>query len=81
MRGLRTVGMAAMFVMDVAMIVMSFMCMLRHSITNDSCVRRGVVVTLMSVIAMTVRQMSVIETRCGRMREDRRQSRAGRSPG
>ena len=74
-------GMAAMFVMDVALIVMSFMGVLRHRITNDGCVRRGVVVTLMSVIAVTVRKMSVIETRCRRMREDRRQWRAGRSPG
>ena len=81
LRGLRTMGMSAMLVMDVAMIVMPFVCVLRHSITNDSCARRGVVVPLMSVIAVTVRKMSVIETRCRRMGEDRRQLRARRSPG
>ena len=63
MRGLGTMGMSAMRVVDVAMIVIRGIAVFRHMLTNDSCVRRAVVVMMMPVIAMIVRELPVIETR------------------
>jgi hypothetical protein len=56
-------GMSAMRVMDVAMILMRGIAVFRHMLTNDSCVRGGMVVMMMPVIAMIVRELPVIETR------------------
>ena len=57
--------MSAMRVMDVTIIVMRGIAVFRHMLTNDSCVRRGMVVMMMMmpVIAVIVRELPVIETR------------------
>jgi len=63
LHGLGTMGMSAMLVVDVAMIVMRGIAVFRHMLTNDSYVRRAVVVMMMPVIAVIVRELPVIETR------------------
>jgi len=55
--------MSAMRVVDMAMVVMRCISVFRHMLTNDSCVRGGVVMMMMPVIAVIVRELPVIETR------------------
>ena len=64
--------MTAMLVVDMAVIVMLRMFVFRHMIGSDSWVRRGVGVMMMSVIAMTVRVMSMMMLNGRRMRQNRR---------
>ena len=71
MRRLGTMGMSAMLVVDMAVIVMLSIRVSRHMIGSDVCVRRGVGVMMMSVIAMTVRVMSMMLLHC-RVSQNRR---------
>ena len=60
--------MSTMRVVDMAVIVMLRMLVSRHMVAADSCVRRGMGVMMISVIAMTVRVMSVMMLNCRRVR-------------
>src|SRR5229473_3107583 len=64
--------MSTMLVVDMAVIVMLRMLVSRHMIASDGWVRSGVGVMMMSVIAMTVRVMSMMMLNCRRVRQNRR---------
>ena len=70
MRGLRTMGMSAMFVVDMAGVIM-----LRMRMSNG--LYRSVVVMVMSVITMIVRVMSMTMVKRCRVRQRRRKQWSG----
>ena len=61
-----------MLVVDMAVILMLRMLVSRHMIAGDNWMRRGMGVMMMSVIAMTLRVMSMMMQNCRRMRQNRR---------
>jgi uncharacterized membrane protein YcaP (DUF421 family) len=71
--------MSAMFVVDMAMIVMLGMLVSGHMVARDGCV--GVVVMMMSVIVVTVRVMSMMVMKRRRVRQDRRKLWLGSAVG
>src|SRR6202045_2402961 len=71
LRGLGTMRVSAMLVVDMAMLAMLRMLMSGHTVASDSGMRRAAVMVMMFVAAMIARVRSVIMMKCSRVRQDR----------